>query len=158
MQLTCSKSFLSYLLQYFTVVFRERVRMAARVKLTLCHSSLWTSVGFFCLVMKSARSTPNSAVACDHKGSKTRRLQREVCFQIRVMLAWLHATPAVRRTAVLTGLSGWLLWKDSGSFLRYDACFCFHFRTVLGNHSLSKVKIKLCLYCWFSSWRSPEPD
>lgn len=45
-----------------------------------------------CLVIKSVSYTPNSAAACDHKGSTTSILQREVCLLMSVVPTHFHIT------------------------------------------------------------------
>lgn len=54
------------------------------VKLTRCHNALWLSLGAFSFHVFSNEVSMfhtqfSSGMSCDHKGSRTPAVQREVC-------------------------------------------------------------------------------
>lgn len=112
------------------------------LKLTLCHNAFWISLGVVSLRVfgnKSVRSTPNSAVACDHKGSTTPYTAKgsavaHACYA-RVSSRQLSS----EKDTIINWTFRLTLEKFSKSSLSYDSRFCFNCRAVvIGNHSYTK--------------------
>ena len=104
---------------------------------------------FMCL-MKSARSTPNSAVACDHKGSATRILQREVC-----LLAYACCVSSCQLSNKRNNSINWTFRLILKKF--FQVVYSFRFRPralVLDVCPCSKVKMIFLDFSLTRGWRS----